>query len=326
MKNQSRRKYVAMTVIVGLLSTGTLFQNCSQQKFTKTANPEKTLNTLPGESSASSTLSAGDNVVPVVTPPQVIICDAFGSGQSSVATAGLKAELRYLNPTLLLPVEESAAILSIDYFKDADTRFIKVPETIYFSDVNVPARSFDQGFLNSKGVLLRDNQGNVLQEYFALKIETELRLAANEQNGYYEFATISDDGTVVEMMISGIWTRIISNDGAHNPKMGCTTNKIYLSQQSRIPIRIYYNQGPKVTIANVLYKNYRGAHFNEDLLLPRDQEVHAVCGVSAESDFWNLVTSQPGPLITKITAAGWKPLTAENFQLTNNQINPCAAH
>lgn len=350
----SRRSAFAMATILGLLSTGALFQNCSQQKFSSTASKIKTTDTSQGipvlqtdstpaeiavDNQAVATVVTTPVVVvdppvpvmvtpPVVaappTPPPVAICAAFDSNQSSVATEGLKAELRYLNPQLAMTTAARGAILSTEYFNDQDSRFIRVTEPIYFSDVNVPSRNFDQGFTTSKGVVMRDNQGSILQEYFALKMETELRLGANDQVGFYELATVSDDGTVVEIMQNGAWSTLISNDGGHNTKMGCGANKIYFDRQTRIPMRMFYNQGPKVTIANVFFKNYRGAKPVTDLLLPSDALAHLQCSVSSQDGFWDSVTSQPGNLFTQISAAGWKPLMSDNFQLKNNQINPCA--
>ena len=149
-------------------------------------------------------------------------------------------------------------ILSVDYFADLNSDIVKAPETIYLSEVNIPTRSFLQGFTNSNGALLQDDKGQTLVEYFALKMESILKLGPNDSAGYYELATVSDDGTVLQIKENNTWNTIVSNDGAHSTRMGCMNRSIYLDQDSRVPIRIFYNQGPREMIANVLIWNYRG--------------------------------------------------------------------
>ena len=302
----TRRHYVW---IIGLiLVTGLMYQNCSNVDFTEVKLDGKLDDLGNGE----------------LTPD--FVCSPFGSNDVPTARSGLKVELRYFDKNNPLDVDSRNKILAVNYFKDNDTRFVKAPEAIFLSDVNVPSRRFDTGFQNSKGSLLKDNQGSDLIEYFALKMESELKLAPNDLPGYYELATISDDGAVIQLMQNGVWSTVINNDGQHATRMGCTTQKVYLNAQSRIPLRIFYNQGPRLTIANVLLFNYRGDIPTTAASVPSDAAAHSYCGKESVNQFWDPEdSSRPKLWIQEVFNGGWQILKPDNFQLTDNQVNPCAA-
>lgn len=248
------------------------------------------------------------------------VCSAFGSVTVPSEKSGLKTELRYLSTDSNLSVDEKNSILATEYFNDSNPAFVKAPETLFLSDVNVPTRNFETGFVNSSGSFLKDNDGYKLIEYFGLRMESLLKLGPNDLEGWYDIASVSDDGTVVQIKENGQWVTLISNDGAHSTRMGCTDRKIKLTKESRIPIRIFYNQGPRTQIANVLIWNYRGNQAS-----PADNgESHAFCGRASTENFWRSSDSAPGTWIAEVFWQGWKVPTADNFQLPDNEVNPCA--
>ena len=314
---KTNRALVIKAILVSLFLVAG-FQNCSKVNVSDIAIPS----VAPVEATGA--------VTEVVYGPLKIgnsdgfVCSAFGSITVPSEKSGLKTELRYLSSLSTLSKTEKDNTLSTEYFNDQNSNFIKAPETLYLSDVNVTGRSFSAGFTSADGRLLKDNQGATLFEYFGLKMESVLKLGANDTEGYYELSTISDDGTVLQIKENDQWVDLISNDGLHSNKMGCANKKIYFDKTTRVPIRIYYNQGPRLSIANVLLWNYRGKGLAVTSDLVSDENINKYCGKSSYQYYWSESTSAPGPWITSVFAANWKVLAQDNFLLPDNEVNPCA--
>jgi hypothetical protein len=203
------------------------------------------------------------------------------------------------------------------------------------SDVNVPTRKFNEGFSSSANSLVKDNNGNTLIEYFGLKMDTVLKLSDSDAEGIYDLATVSDDGTVVQIQNSaGKWVTVINNDGQHAPKMGCgsltvgsnanPTSRLLMTRSSRVPVRIYYNQGPRELIANVLFWNYRGVQGSTPAV--SDSSIRSYCDRIGNSDFYNPYTLETiGPWVKDMQDnLKWKVVAAGNFLLPQDEVNPCA--
>lgn len=310
--------------------TISLFQNCSQSGEIVLA-PASKINGVKAPSSDSSDLitpTTPDSNQPVnpdnseylvtMLPAGGYICSALGTKEVVSEKSGLKCELRYLNNNNAFTTSQKNSFLSVKYFEDSLDYFSKVSETIYLNDVNVPTRMFTAGFAKPNGDLLKDNQGNTLIEYFALKMEAILKLSPNDEEGSYLLSTISDDGTVVQIKENNVWRTIITNDGAHATKMGCAAEPIRLTRNSEIPIRIYYNQGPRTEIANVLvWKKVDN--------LTSDSHLE-YCGMSSSVNFWNpnLSSNNEGDWIKSVYNLGWSIVKPQNFTLPNDEVNPCA--
>src|SRR5690606_1022554 len=129
---------------------------------------------------------------------------------------------------------------------------IQVNAILALKQLFVSTRSFTQGFPSSGGLIL-DNNGETLHEYFAFRLETVLKLDPTlDQPGFYQFATLSDDGSMVMLKPAGDSTYsqvVVSNDGDHSTRMGCSPNAIYIDDTSRLPMMIKYYQGPRTEIA-----------------------------------------------------------------------------
>jgi hypothetical protein len=263
--------------------------------------------------------------VTVALNNKAFVCSPFGD-TATQEMAGLKAELRYINSNSTLSNNQKINYLSVDYFKDGDVNVTKFAQTVFLPDVNVPTRSFSSGFKSSDGSILKDDKGQNLIEFFALKMETEIKLGANDLDGYYEFASISDDGIVVQVQVGGVWSTIISNDGPHSSQMKCMNQRIFLDKKSRLPMRIYYNQGPRTEIANVLVWNYRGMASDGSAAAINDATIHTYCGQASGTLYWDVGNnSAVGPWFKAMSEnQGWKILKPENFLLPNNEVNPCS--
>jgi len=233
------------------------FQNCGQPGSI-TAQP------------VADAVTSGPNTPPVVDPPPPVngltikalpatkyICEPFGNMNGGNAKGGLRADLAYVNPQLGLSAAEKNSYSALRYFEN-EAQFVKSPTGLFLSQINVPTRHFDQGFRLSDGSYLSDTAGNRLIEWFALKMSSLLKLAATDQEGYYELATISDDGSVLFLGSGAQQEKWIDNDGAHSTRMKCADKSLMLTRTSKIPMTYFYNQGPRTEIANVLAWKYRG--------------------------------------------------------------------
>ncbi len=294
-----------------------MFQNCGQ--------PGSIANTIPTLENPTSTPptpeppidNPSDVFAVKLLPSSKFICEPFGNMNGGDVKGGLKAELRYVDPTLGLSATQKNAYGVLTYFSD-QSEFIKTSTPLFLSQVNVPTRLFDQGFGLSDGTVLKDTQGNKLIEWFALKMKSLLKLSATDLEGEYEIASISDDGSRVFLGApdsNGVQPEIINNDGAHSTRMKCAAQPVSLNKTSKIPLTYYYNQGPRTEIANVLVWRKVAVASNAG---------YKHCGVTSRTSFWNPTDSSEGTLWRDLVADGWKVIDANNFELPDSQINPCA--
>lgn len=316
----NRKKYL-IGIFSSFLMVVVSFQNCAKLDITNLESASKQgVTAIPDDQtpvSDSSTTSIR------IEEAGGFVCSPFGATTNQSEKSGLKAELRFLDQGANLTTSQKNSILATQYFNDQDSNFIKKPEVVFLNDVNVPTRIFNQGFEGSDGKVLEDNQGHALIEYFALKMDSVLKLTDTDPEGFYELASIADDGSVVQIKQDDHWVTVISNDGAHSTKMGCMDHKIVLNKTTRLPIRIIYNQGPREQIANVLVWNYRGPAANTAANVSSDSSIHGYCGKASTDQFWSS-NSQEGAWITDLKSKGWKVVANGNFQLPDNEINPCA--
>lgn len=120
---------------------------------------------------------------------------------------------------------------------------------VYISTVDVPNRSFTEGF---PGVAAS------LTEWFAIDFSGQFLV---EMAGDYEFKVSSDDGS--RLYLNG--SQIIDNDGTHSERAR-VSEKIRL-ERGAFPIRLSYFQGPRVHIALSLF--YKGPGVPEWTIVPQ---------------------------------------------------------
>ncbi|MBC7466168.1 MAG: hypothetical protein H7256_09250 [Bdellovibrio sp.] len=320
MKNFLNKKKYLLGTIAAFFVVVVSFQNCGKLDIQNLDNVQRTAAGVPVD------VPSG---VPVNTSLSIedsagYVCSAFGTTTVPSDKSGLKAELRFLDQGSTLSSGQKNAFLSTEYFNDKNTNFIKKEEAVFLNDVNVPTRIFNQGFQGSDGNVLEDNQGHALIEYFALRMESVLKLGPKDAPGYYELASIADDGSVVQIKENGQWVDLIKNDGAHSTQMGCTERSLKFDANTRLPIRIYYNQGPREHIANVLVWNYRGPATAVVSAATVQPDIHGYCGKASTDMFWIPASSKPNTWINDIYSKGWKVVGTENFLLPDNEVNPCA--
>lgn len=303
---RTRGTRFSVAVVGAMLLAGGLFQNCSQSiQFSPASDKTSEASISKGPNMADSQFTLTSNTQ--------FVCEPFGGSVASTnAQAGLKASLRYLDTSA---VSNPNGVTIADYYSPHQKGIVTASQDFYFSQVFVPTRPFSSGFEDGNGGFINDQQGQMLTEYFSLEYNSILHLTSSDFAGYYRFSIISDDGATLEAKINGQWQTLVDNDGTHAAKMGCMSGTIYMDGQTQLPIRLRYYQGPRYEIADVLMWQFEGSRS----MPPADQE----CG--DVTSFFNETTSQPQQSYKDLLSRGWAPVSADNFQLPDQEINPCVA-
>jgi len=247
---------------------------------------------------------------PPLTSPERTVCDPFESGVST-RDRGIVGQLFYLEADQPLYTSTS------DYFEHGQT----IPSTIYLDRLFIPTRAFDLGFYTETGEVVLNSSGEPLYEKFALRMETQLALAENEQEGWYQLATLSDDGSSVILVDeNGQQDVLIDNDGNHPTRMGCAVHSVYMTKENHKSAIITYHQGPRYHIAMTLL--WRPLPEGAD---PNSPVSDIECGRSGNSRYFdsNFVPSKPMTPYYEILERGWKVLTNENYRFPYQASNPC---
>jgi hypothetical protein len=231
----------------------------------------------------------------------VAVCDPFTNpGPNCTSSSpGLKGSLFY-EPQSTVASEGGWSQLSTYFSRGVNTNI-----TLVLSQLNVPTENFSVGFPIGNGLYLTDLDGNKLVEWFALQVDGILKLAPGDVAGNYEFALLSDDGSILYLRDpnTGQLVPRIQNDGAHSTKLACIDSALAMDSTTQIPMRLQYFQGPRTEIA--LRMLYRKASSTPESL----------CGTT--SNFWvNTGSGNPypeGPAMTQLYNDGWKVLSASQF-------------
>jgi hypothetical protein len=242
-------------------------------------------------------------------PLNKTVCDPL-SASSTTSTSyekGLKANLFYRDAGM------PRYYKSTDYIEKAKVS----NQTIFLSDINVPTRMFTEGFVTPSGNILQSDSEERLIEYFALKATSHLVLTESDDEGDYELALLSDDGSTLK--VNG--DLLINNDGDHPTKMGCASKAISIKEGDLLPIEMTYYQGPRYHISNVLI--WRKAS-------PAGRDPS--CGQEGNHLYFNPDDkSKPLQRFKDLQARGWQIVQPDNFvirstttEVPNPDYNPCA--
>lgn len=241
-------------------------------------------------------------------PINKLVCDPWGGGNPQDPQSGIKATLYYRGKNT--PIYHAV----MPYINTA----VKSEQTLFFNRIDVPTRMFTEGFPLKTGGKIKDDSGNELIEYFALKFESNLQLTADDQEGDYELALLSDDGTVLKIQdrintnaSDNAWETLITNDGDTPTRMGCTNRVIKMTRDKKVPIELYYYQGPRYHIANMLI-------WRKTTVAGKDQD----CGKSGNSYFFDPNNNSAPKAWTAMAQRGWKVVQDGNFTLNKTLPNP----
>lgn len=282
-------RILRQSLSLGLIGASlVVYQNCAKANF-----------------EATKDFSANIGAVTTTGPA---VCDPFGNNSGGSNTQGLVGNLYYV------PVaDQSSSLLTM---ADVQAKALKANGTIYISQVNVPTRKFNTGFSGAGGSPLLDDMGNVLVEYFMLHLKTVFKLSSGDQPGYYQFATVSDDGMIMSTTSSGVERRLAGlSDQVHSTRSDCGTITVQLDGNSRLPLDVLYYQGPRDEIAAVMM--YRRVSN------PNSLDTNG-CGISEGTTFFS---SSQNSAYSKMQSAGWQIVPKANFELPSSAgTNPCVTN
>ena len=263
--------YVIPAALVGALVLA--FQNCSRAGF---GNDAATFDSLSSKYAA---------------PP---ICDPLGGKNAGAALSnehGLVGKLIYENAA------NQVGLGTPTTFAELVKRGTVAPATLYMSLINVPTRSFTEGFSSAGAApLVDDSTGEKLIEWFGIDMVSVLRLGAGDVAGYYQFATITDDGSLLSATLGQTESTLVNNDGLHPTAAKCSDVAVLMNASTALPIHYRYLQGPRTNIASMIaWRKVSGPKPPED-----------DCAQAAAS------------------SGGWTIIPAQNYFLpADAPVNPC---
>lgn len=258
----------------------------------------------------------GQPVSPL-TPPERTICDPFNTHSPSARDRGVVANLVWLSDEHTPRGGQTAPHHVSEYFELGNI----VESTLYFDRIFTPTRAFDLGFFTQEGEQVLNQHNEPLYEYFALNMEGQLQLGPDEPEGDYQIAVLADDGAVLKVSDgAGGWTTIVDNDGEHSTRMGCPSDVLHMTRNTKLPFQLQYFQGPRFHIS--LAVMWRLVPSGADTDIP---VVEAECGLSGNSRYWDstVVPSQTKQPFYELLARNWKVLENENYYFPEQASNPC---
>lgn len=236
------------------------------------------------------------------------VCDPYDPTQPNYSN-GLKGKIYYIN-------QNQSSVNSVEQFF---TQGVLSDSDLYLNRLNVPTQLWTEGFSLPNGDKVKDNLDNVLNEYFAFNLETKLVLRPQDQEGLYQLALLSDDGSKLEILNSsgGVQQTLINNDGLTQTRFSCANSTINMTHNSEVKVRVKYFQGPRNHIALMLL--WRKVPNNNACSLQDSQ-----CGIAGNNVYfdYNTVPSTPKSAFNGLLSRGWKVLAHENYKL-DGQNNPC---
>ncbi len=276
---------------------------------------------LTGETESGS--ESGSNVVSDPNPPGTPapenpptdplrnICDPFETNSPQAQDRGLVGHLLYLTDDMP----------RYNNITDIINNAVIAPVTIYLDRLFTPTRPFDRGFTSQSGNLVTTENGTTLYEYFALRMESQLQLAANESPGYYQLAVLADDGALLKIPDGlGGYKTIVDNDGTHPTRMACATEPVYLDHNTKIPMIMEYYQGPRFHISLVaMWRPWPDGISDTN---PVNDEF---CGQQGNSLYFDSTQDPvtPQPAFYELLARNWKVLENANYYFPQQEQNPC---
>lgn len=239
-----------------------------------------------------------------------IVCDPFDPSNVVSPISGLNGTIHSWPSANKSKPNSSLDLIRLGYKVDAD---------LFLNKVDVPTRMFDTGFTSANGQALLNEDDTLLTEWFALDLKSRLKLAADEAEGLYQLAVLSDDGSTLFLNEDGKDSTLISNEGAHQTKLGCAAKTVAMTKNLRLPMRLTYFEGPRYHIALTLM--WRKVDGSSSSLAEKE------CNAEGNEYFFtpatNTAAAVPKAPYLGMLDRGWRPLKAENFELSSG-YNLCS--
>lgn len=288
--DRHQKLYVALFLSISLAS-------CSQSAS----------NSIASEPQMKETIVAQSKVDLNLYPMTKTVCDPFNQQPVTNYKKGLKANLFYRVQSM--PRYYSS--------KEYIEKTWPSEQNLFFSQMDVPTRLFTAGFRSETGQVLKNDSGQTLIEYFGLKFQSSLVLADNDEEGLYDIALLSDDGSTMSLIERpGVETPLIENDGDHPTRMGCSNKFVRMKKGQKKNFVVTYYQGPRMHIANVMmWRKVDSETAKKDSL----------CGATGNDLFFDYNNnSAPRSAYNSLLSRGWKVVSPDNFLLEDiRDYNPC---
>ena len=126
---------------------------------------------------------------------------------------------------------------------------IKLDANLIFNQLNVPTRLYNlhDGIQAQDETIITTPEGNTLYEWFALHFTSQIKLGTNDTAGKYQFAVLSDDGSIFSLDQGSGLKQLINNDGTHPSTLVCAKSTVKMGANTVMPMQMDYFQGPRVT-------------------------------------------------------------------------------
>jgi hypothetical protein len=179
-------------------------------------NSPSTFNVTDGAMLLPSPLpSSFPSELPSASPSEPVVCGISGGTTAGTPLSGVVASMKYLPSnsysfdstgtdtpgecTYEDPTSPSCPDgLNLDYaYMEANG--VASDAVFYFPSVDVVPQEFILGFPTADGGIVKDNNGNILTSYFSIDFESRIQLASGQTAGWYQFATLSDDGSILNL-------------------------------------------------------------------------------------------------------------------------------
>lgn len=240
-------------------------------------------------------------------PLNKLVCDPMDPNAPSPGLyGGLRADLYY----------RAAGQPRWYSVEDYISKGKKSEKYFFFTELNVPTRLFSLGFPLETGEVIKNDEGENLIEYFALRFSTIVKLGPNDQEGDYELALLSDDGAIWRVRDeNGKYKAVVNSDGDHSTSLACGKDVIHMKKDTELVVQLDYYQGPRTEIALIpLWRRIEGKRKSEP-----------ECGTIGQRVWFDyLDNSKPTKKWHDLLARGWKPLSPANYEQPNTvAFNPC---
>jgi len=197
----------------------------------------------------------------------------------------------------------------------------RLDAVVFMGALDLLPNRFTDGFPVSGGGRLLNPDGSALTEFFSLHLESTVELSPTDAPGDYQFALLSDDGSLLRIKESSYETTLIANDGAHAPWLICASRAVTFSSNTRLPVKLDYFQGPRDQLAVSLL--WRKVENSAPATL-----ADAACNQGGPDYFYTFPAAPAAPAPTaewnSFISRGWAPLKAANFVLPAGVgSNPC---
>lgn len=184
--------------------------------------------------------------------------ELFALKKEYISKSNKSSIIDLLNPEKLIPIDQFRSL-----------------------EINTAPRFYDIGVVGREHEIIQDpRSNNELLEYYLIKYEGLLEIKDPSMNGEYEFALISDDGVLLKLNNK----TVIKTNLYHSPRMDCMEKSIKVKVNKPIKIDLYYHQGMKNHVANMLvWRKVKTIDAGSEVSCHSKKIASSYCG----KDIWN---------------------------------------